>query len=588
MGLETFKLAIVGRSNAGKSTLVAVLIADKKLGNSLYKGNEKGKTKLNTKYCLHKDEIETRFEIKQNKSLVEYYFRDIDWLIDDDKNTLDKALKKLKKDLNKIIPHINDISSELSWDELSSKVNQLVEIFLDSLRNLTLEELMELSEEKPILRNLIELVTVHTKASLAAQNMMKQYNCKVIEVIDTKGFGDKSELIEYEFPQIDAVIFMISDRYIDSDYITMKAVIKDQIRKVPTILCARTQKLRIQEIEEVMAADDIIECIEEFSDAFNSEDTPACILRRYLYESNILTKRSNCQKSIMELCFNEQDIFRSIPYIFKSGEKSGRLIVTDDIVDKSQAIYDKVIIDIISKAISAKIQEDTAVNDLIQKLSTADDLNKITQSMIYKCEKYIIEASTAVGINESLQRMYFGKMVKSLAKFINTIHRYIHGPRGGTTGYYAYNYDRLAIASYVCLEKGFEDMLNNGVEYLKPIEIELITRKVRRDICKYGKLAGQSEEYIAYIDYNRLCRAYDIERYGNEKENPWKGNFENYEYAYPKIREEIDSSSRIYCKSTEFKHACSIYYGVIHRTVVDAINEVLGAMPNEIYQFVEN
>jgi GTPase SAR1 family protein len=587
--MKNFKLAVIGRSNAGKSTLVSVLLSDKSLGNSLYEGNEKGKTKLNTEYYLHTDVLETSFQIKQNENLVNYYIEkdSAEPSSEEDSKNFNKLHKKLKNNLASLIPDINFIPEDINLEELCNRVNHLVKIYLDKLNSCPLEQLLSLSEEKPILRDLIELVTVHTKASPIAETLIKKNSCETISIIDTKGFGDTSDLINYEFPKVDAVIFMISDKYIQSDYKAMEEAIQDQINKIPTIICARGQKLRIEEMGEIIESDNSISALEDYSDTFSQENSPACILKNHLYQNNILKERDNAHKSIMELYLHKDDIFRTIPCILNQGEKSGKQIVTPEVAQSSKNFYDEVVADIINKAMEAKIKEDTAVERLIEKLS-GNVKTTISQSMLSKCHNYIMEACICVGLNTSdSQRTYFGKTVQSIEKFTSTIHRYIHGPRGGTTGYYAYNYDRLAISSYVCLEKGFENMFREGIDSLDFAELELITRKVRRDICKYGKLAGVSENYIAYIDYSRLCKAYDVEKNGNKTENPWNGNFENYNYAYPVVRDAIDNNNNVYNKSIEFKHAASIYYGVIRRTVADAINDVLGAMPNEISDFVQ-
>lgn len=580
---KSIDFAVIGRSNAGKSTLVSMLLEDNQLGDALYQNNEKGKTKLNTKYCLYNDSKDTRFEIKQNSRVVEFY-SSTELNEDEDKTKQEKqVIKKIINDFKELFPEIKAMA-EHTIDDFLNSFNEMIKTNIEKWEKYELTKFLELSEKYPIIRNLIELVVVHTKASDIAKRLIKKFKLDFITIIDTKGFGDTTSLIEYEFPQVDVAIFMISDKYIDSDYNAMQSVILDQIKKIPTILCARGQKLRIKEVECICQNEDIVSCFDdEYADGFSDDTTPAATLKKYLIDNQIIQVKNDADKSMMELYLSDNDIFRTVSYILKNNEKSGKDIVTERVVENSKNIYSKLVEDILDRAINAKIKEDKSVNDLIEKLTTEDVSNSIRNAIMAIADKYIIQASISpVTNNKKDQYTYMGRSVINTDKFIDTVHRYIHGPRGGTTGYYAYNYDRLAISSYVCLEKCFEKFQKQKNDYLDSAQIELIIRKVRRDICRYGKLAGVSQDYRAYIDYGKLCKAYDYEQ---SEEGPWKEHFYEWNYAYDNVRKEIseDSTNADLVKA---QHAASIYYGVIKRTVLNSINQVLNTMSQDVQDLI--
>lgn len=580
---KSIDFAIIGRSNAGKSTLVSMLLDDHQLGSTLYQNNEKGKTKLNTKYCLHSSLKETCFEIKQNLKIAQFYF--ISKSSDDEDKTKheSRVIKSIIDDFKKLFPEIKTMV-EYTMDDFLNSFGEIVKTNIEKWEKYELAKFFELSEEYPIIRNLIELVVVHTNASDIAKNLIKKFELEFISIIDTKGFGDTTSLIEYEFPQVDVALFMISDKYIDSDYKAMQGVILDQVKKIPTILCARGQKLRIEEIECICQDNDTVSCFDgAYADGFSDDTTPAATLKKYLIENQIIHVKNDARKSVMELYLSENDIFRTVPYILKDNEKSGRVIVTEREVENCKNIYTKLVENILDRAINAKIREDKSINDLIEKLNIDAISNSIGNDIMGLADEYITAASISpVTNNKKDQYTYMGRSVINTEKFIDTVHRYIHGPRGGTTGYYAYNYDRLAISSYVCLEKCFEKFQKQENNHLDSAQIELIIRKVRRDICRYGKLAGASEDYKAYIDFDKLCKAYDQEE---SKDGPWKGNFYEWNYAYEKIRQEVRAEFTD-ANLNKAQHAASIYYGVIRRTVLNSINQVLNTMTQDIQNLI--
>ncbi|AIQ42924.1 GTPase [Paenibacillus sp. FSL R7-0297] len=579
---KAIELAVLGRSNAGKSTLISVLLADIDLGNSLHQNNDKGKTKLNAKYCLYKECDNTTFEIKKNEKLLDYYLKSE--LNVDEVEEMGVALKKIEKNFADIIPEVKNLH-ESSLIDLPNNFNEIVKKYIDELSQRKLVEVLALSEQSPHLRDLIELIVVHTQASDIAKRIIDKNKLDYFSIIDTKGFGDATSLIHYEVPKADATIFMISDKYIDSDYKDMESTITDQVKKIPTILCARGQKLRENEINEINESNNVVSFFNEnYADAFSEETTPAAKLKKYLKETGIIQTKTNSDKSMMELYLLDDDIFRTLPHILGKNEKTGKTIVTEHMCNNSKDIYCKIVEDILQRAVYAKIKEDESVQGLIEKMTNEKTSTEIRNYILSKCNKYIMQASISPVVNDKdLQRVYFDKTVQSVSKFIETVHRYIHGPQGGTTGHYAYNYDRLAISSYVCLEKCFEELQRDGIPNLDFAQIELIIRKVRRDICRYGKLAGYQEGYTAYIDYDKLCLAYDKE---SDKAGPWKGNFYAWEYSYENVRNEINNNAIFGVDLGKAQHAASIYYGVINRTVSNAVNGLLSTMPQEIDEFI--
>lgn len=474
---------------------------------------------------------------------------------------------------------------ESSLIDLPNNFNEIVKKYIDELSQRKLVEVLALSEQSPHLRDLIELIVVHTQASDIAKRIIDKNKLDYFSIIDTKGFGDATSLIHYEVPKADATIFMISDKYIDSDYKDMESTITDQVKKIPTILCARGQKLRENEINEINESNNVVSFFNEnYADAFSEETTPAAKLKKYLKETGIIQTKTNSDKSMMELYLLDDDIFRTLPHILGKNEKTGKTIVTEHMCNNSKDIYCKIVEDILQRAVYAKIKEDESVQGLIEKMTNEKTSTEIRNYILSKCNKYIMQASISPVVNDKdLQRVYFDKTVQSVSKFIETVHRYIHGPQGGTTGHYAYNYDRLAISSYVCLEKCFEELQRDGIPNLDFAQIELIIRKVRRDICRYGKLAGYQEGYTAYIDYDKLCLAYDKE---SDKAGPWKGNFYAWEYSYENVRNEINNNAIFGVDLGKAQHAASIYYGVINRTVSNAVNGLLSTMPQEIDEFI--
>lgn len=582
---HTISIAIVGRSNSGKSTFVSTMIANEYLGTLLYKDNTQGKTKLNTQYYLYNDCESTTFEIILNDDVLDFYLvyfnnsQDKNFSIDIDTTIdIDATKKKIIKDFSPLLVDIKNINNCEDIDSLSEVLNKIIDDNYNNWLNLELKDIIEISEKYPTFRNLVKLLLVKTKASTIVQELIINYDLDYISIVDTKGFGDKTDLIEYEFPKVDISIFMVAEKLVDSDYIFMESAISDQINKIPTILCARGQKLRINEVEALFSSNKILEdFIYDYEDGFITDDTPATILKNNLIEKNIINVSDN-NKSFTELFLTEKDIFRTVPYILKANERSGKNIVTEIYSNQSKKIYAILVKDILNSAINAKIKEEQSLQDLQNKLYNSNTNQQIKDSILPATHDYIVESSTSPILEDrKIQNEYFNTYVINKETFMSNIYNPIRGPRGGTTNSpYEYNYKRLARGSYVCLEKYFCDFQTNTNQHLTPKQIELLIRKVRRDICRYGGLFGYEDSYSSYIDYDKLITGYD------EEKTLWEGSFRNL-YYYPIIEQNLNKYN---FDATYFK-APSVYYGVIRNVINNAINEVLGISDKDILELAK-
>lgn len=599
-----FKVAIIGRSNSGKSTFISSFLDDQMLANSLHENNEKGKTKLNTQYCIRKDTVDTTFELQQNEQIIEFYINSDSLENTDDLDKLDeqnlmpeKVLEKIKRDFGKIIPDVKNIATSISIDDTAFELNEIIKNYLlsDKIKSLSLNELNDLSEKTPIIRNIIQLVIVHTTASLSASSILDGFADSEFDelgIIDTKGFGDSDELIEYDLPKADAVILMVADTYVDSDYVSMKDAISNWVNQYPIIICARDNAVNPNKFREILACDDISCHVREFKEKygriFKNKRSSAYKLQSVLYKESIIREKKNDEKSVMELYLTKgdtnDDLFRSLPYVFQKDEPYDEFDISEDQANDSKKLFDEVVSDILVVIMNAKIEENRAVAKLIDKLSSDETNNEVRSSILKIINPLILSAATAPSTSSQKEYQFFNISVRNRETFIANVHRQVHGPRGGTTGYYAYNYKRLARGSFVCLDDGFVEFLKSNIPHLNSIERELIARKVRRDICRYGKLSGE-EGYMSFIDFNRLSTAYGVERYGDLNENPWRGHFEDYGWSYPCVREYLNKTIINY--NSDFIHAASIYYGVIQRVISNAITDTLRVNISDMNNFAK-
>ncbi|MCW3792904.1 GTPase domain-containing protein [Paenibacillus sp. LS1] len=558
--IKEFKVCVIGRSNSGKSTLVSVLMEDINLAQQLHENNVKGKTKLNTEFVISNKEGSSTFELIINERFI-------------DSLSANDVTEQFIKEYTDIIPDLSNL--DCSSDDLIENIKKIIFNRINELKKESLSKVFSYSENNPKLRNIIEKLVVYAKASNYAQKLLNSNTIEQLRVMDTKGFGDETDLIDYEIPVVDAVIYMISDKLVDHDYKIVRSVISDQLKQIPVILCARGQNgIRIEEIEEIINSDDICKEFKEYCNDFNIAGTAAHDVKNCLYRDKILFHKSDNSKSLMEKFLGE-NLFMQLPTIVKEGAKSGKKLFQKSDVEDSKIIFTHIVVDIFKSLINAKIREEKAVENVISKVSTKADETFDSMYSIFK--KYILEASLCLGYARSEQYKYYYHAVRSPEFFVENVHRAIIGPRGGNSGYYAYNYDRIAIGSHSCLELGFEEILEKGFGDWSYDEIELIIRKVRRNVCRFGKLSGYSEDYRAFLSYDRVVGGYK-----EEKDKNWKQHFTDDTYHYPYIKESIEKDTYLKNSPVSLIHAISIYWGVLSRIVEKALRDVIGGLPIEV------
>lgn len=429
MKKDNYIISFIGRSTIGKSRIISACIESKKIGESMHKNNNKGKTKSNTIYKINYNKGNNFELINKFNEIADEYLVKIKDSEDKYKFEVEKFKEKFKEiskefaGIEKFKDTVEDKKELIDWindylEIVKVKISERIEIKKNENIEDDIISYFELFEEVLAYNDLFD-IEVELKASKEFERILIQNRLKQIVLIDTRGVFDSTGEVQRSFsnqiPDINIFLFDekgITEYQFNEIYKELKPIFGKAFEtciRTPTPITA-----------PILTIDSCINPRQSKILAKKFE-----LLNGFLQDKNVLEGDTIFDKMLRD---NLGTILPQIP-------NQEDHCYSDEKMMELNNKYDEIIFKLFKKVLKLKNDEETTIRDISEKCKNPEYKENLINSTIYGNDfclfnKYAKRCSMAVDglgnhlnpkpqtdkIKEHIDNIFFKDLNNSWAK----------------------------------------------------------------------------------------------------------------------------------------------------------------------------